>query len=1077
VDTGANLPSSALVPSGFFIIRSSLLPVESFLQWGEGIELAADFDSEEGLEKAWQQDSATLRNRLHEIMRQPEIREALFIASPGFESRFEARTLKKDGKKEKRYERALVRYLARMSGRATPLGLLAGCTFGTVGTATRLEVSAREHYRRHTRIDIDFLSELIDELYANSDVRHELGLTPNSSLFSIAGHFHYVAGQKSGHGYSYAPVSVEHTMLLQALLQIAGRGTNLTALAGSLCQLVPAVPEEKAKTLIRNLVEQQILVPSCLPVITGEEALDRLIGELDVHVDAKDIVATLSEVRHQLREIDIAPGASPESYRRIAAKIEALPGNPDTSRLFQVDLIKPGVVTSLGDDVLDEIASGIQWLHGWFGPGYQDPLQTFRMAFRERYGDREVRLVEALDEEVGIGSRAFDSSTDSSPLLEDLPLPDVEVPRAALDIRHETLLQRLGKALEDGEHEIRMTHDDLHLLQSVDGIPAIPDALAVKGSLAAPTAEQLARGEFRFSLDGAMGPPATILLGRHCQADENLRAAVEKHLRRDAARTPDAIFAEIVYSPKGRLGNIQARPVLSDYEIPYLGRSALPEDRQIPVDDLLVSARTDEVVLRSARLGKRVIPRMSSAHNFRRDEIVTYRFLCSLQIQGVCWWLRWDWGALSGARFLPRVSLGRLVLSPATWNLDPVEISCLSQHAGAKRFAAVRKWRVARRIPRYVVLIDADEKLLCDLDNLLSTETFIELIKDQNSATLEEMFPSAGELAVSGPEGRFVHELVIPFECPSARKVASNVPTTTEGDGIRRSKLPGRDWLYVKIYSGPVTADQLLREFDDSFVSLIDTDAVRHWFFVRYADPDLHLRLRFKGDPAYLQRELYPQLNEKLEALQRKEMLWRVVVDTYEQEVERYGGPAGMALAERLFHADSLAALAVVASCQGDIGADARWRLALKGIDMLFDDFEMPLDARARQLGELRALFSREFQADHGPLKQGLGQKFRRERESIRALLDENAPSPPAFEAGIKALHQRSALLRPVAALLMTSHERGELSCSIETLLASYIHMQCNRMLRWPHRRQEMAMYDLLGRHYDSQFAQLRRDG
>ena len=40
--------------------------------------------------------------------------------------------------------------------------------------------------------------------------------------------------------------------------------------------------------------------------------------------------------------------------------------------------------------------------------------------------------------------------------------------------------------------------------------------------------------------------------------------------------------------------------------------------------------------------------------------------------------------------------------------------------------------------------------------------------------------------------------------------------------------------------------------------------------------------------------------------------LWRVQLDTYEREVERYGGEAGIGLAERVFHADSDAVLAIV---------------------------------------------------------------------------------------------------------------------------------------------------------------------
>lgn len=62
---------------------------------------------------------------------------------------------------------------------------------------------------------------------------------------------------------------------------------------------------------------------------------------------------------------------------------------------------------------------------------------------------------------------------------------------------------------------------------------------------------------------------------------------------------------------------------------------------------------------------------------------------------------------------------------------------------------------------------------------------------------------------------------------------------------IRRKFIPGSRWLYFKIYTGIKTADEvatrtllpLLREWYEA--KLIDD-----WFFIRYTDPDFHLRLR-----------------------------------------------------------------------------------------------------------------------------------------------------------------------------------------------------------------------------------------
>src|SRR5262249_8870039 len=147
------------------------------------------------------------------------------------------------------------------------------------------------------------------------------------------------------------------------------------------------------------------------------------------------------------------------------------------------------------------------------------------------------------------------------------------------------------------------------------------------------------------------------------------------------------VFAEIVHLPEGRLGNILARPVLRAYEIPYLGRAGVPAYRQIPVTDLRVSVAFGQVVLRSERLGGRVIPRLSCAHHFHASRGF-YAFLCALEARGRAGGLGWSWGRLGEAQFLPRVVSGRLVLSRASWRADQDELGRLARARGGARVRA-----------------------------------------------------------------------------------------------------------------------------------------------------------------------------------------------------------------------------------------------------------------------------------------------------------------------------------------------------------------------------------------------------
>ena len=532
-----------------------------------------------------------------------------------------------------------------------------------------------------------------------------------------------------------------------------------------------------------------------------------------------------------------------------------------------------------------------------------------------------------------------------------------------------------------------------------------------------------------------------------------------------------------------------ARPVLRAYEIPYLGRATVPTERQIPVSDLLVSVHDDQVILRSARLGRRVIPRLTSAHNFETSQGI-YPFLCALQSQGTVGGTGWDWGPLRTAPRLPRVVCGRLVLSRAAWQVGQQEWEPLCRARGAARFRLVQAWRRDRRMPRWVVLSESDNELPVDLDNVLAVDTLLELVKRQKRTTLVELFPSPEQLCVRGPEGRFVHELVIPLvrrartqphEHTGARPVGGQPgtihregtppPSFTLNRGVARSFPPGSEWFFAKLYSGPATTDQVLREVAGPVAErLLSAGVADRWFFVRYSDPDCHLRLRLHGHPDRLAGTALSALQAAARPLLGDRRLWRIQLDTYEREVERYGGAEGIVLAERLFYADSQAVLELAGLLAEDTRGDLGWRLALAGMDLLLTDLDFDLEARRAIVQKMRDAFALEFHAGADFARQ-LAARFRSERKALESLLEPAAAGDGPLAAGLEVFRRRSQRLAPVAAELRACARQGRLSKPPAELAASFLHMHANRLLRSAHRAQELVLYDFLYRLYQSHAA------
>ena len=421
-----------------------------------------------------------------------------------------------------------------------------------------------------------------------------------------------------------------------------------------------------------------------------------------------------------------------------------MPAKPDLSRFVQVDLVKPGAEATLAAVVVADILRGARTLHALAPHRDDNALASFRDRFARRYETREMPLAQVLDEETGIGFLpSGHAGADGAPLLAGLPLGRPPERQRSWAARDAFLHRKLTSAITDGSKQIRIDPDEADALRA-PGDPPLPGAFEVVAAVIAESGEAIDRGDYQVLIGSAGGPSGARLLGRFCHADGDLRKFTEAHLRAEELASQDAVFAEVVHLPQGKTGNILSRPVLRGYEIQYLGRSGAPSCRQLPLSDLLVSVQGERIVLRSRRLAREVIPRLTSAHNFAHGGLGVYRFLCALQHQGVAPGVIWDWGPLGHVPFLPRVVSGRAVLSRAMWNLGEPDLAAFALPRGAAQFHAVQQLRARLGLPRYIALADADNELLTDLDNVLCVESLAHQVRRRASARVVEFLPGPG---------------------------------------------------------------------------------------------------------------------------------------------------------------------------------------------------------------------------------------------------------------------------------------------------------------------------------------------
>jgi len=733
--------------SKHFVLRTPLLPFSEFIVWGEGATAASDPPDAERFDT----DVFRLRTRLRALVERPEVLGALLVASPDLHASLDTWRSGPDTPHGLKIERALVRYVSRMSARPTPFGLFSGVSAGVLGEQTKLRLRPRVDYERHTRLDNDYLFEVAERLSATPALRAAVPVSTNSSLYVTAGRIRYVEARVSNGKRSHHLVSVEPTAYLRAAIERATGGASRAEILAAVANSHGGVDDDEAGLFVDELIDSQVLVTDVTPPVTGLQPIHHIVKRADAVPETKAVSQVLRRTHTLLASIDNEGlHAAPSRYDEVADTLGTLSTPITRSRLFQVDMVKPVAEATLGKNVVAEIRRGIQALHR-MTPASESPIHRFCEDFVARYGDIEVPLAVALDEEAGVG---FDSSqtpaAEAPPLLMGLGFPSAEPPATgAWGPASAWLFERLCKTLQSNEHTMMLTEDDVTKLSTANPRP-LPDTFSTAVRVLASGDQALEGGDFKLVLSGGSGPPGTRISGRFCHASPSIREGLERYLRDEEEMNPEAIYAEVVHLPAGRVGNVLCRPVLREYEIPYLGVSGAPADRQIPLSDLLVSVRDGRAVLRSKRLGRQVIPRLSTAHVFEGRGLGVYRFLGSLQGQDGEGF-GWSWRAFQSAPFLPRVEFGRLVLERARWRLGAAELALVSQSmAGAKAaktpeqlaalrhrtFLAVQELRSARQLPRWVVLADGDNELTIDLDNALCVDSFAHLIKSRHSAIL-----------------------------------------------------------------------------------------------------------------------------------------------------------------------------------------------------------------------------------------------------------------------------------------------------------------------------------------------------
>ena len=909
----------------------------------------------------------------------------------------------------------LKKYAIRASTRCTPYGTMAGVAIQDLKNPVH-----KNSVSRKARIDMEFLAAIKSHIENNRYIRYNLRYKANNTIAAIPGQFRYAEPIEKGEKWTDQVSSLERNEYLDTLSEISEslRYEDIKRLFSS------DFDDDEISDFLEELISMKFLVSELQLALTSDntgkirnvlqrlqqEGVDEVARYLDIFNAVDHCIALIEDT-----PVGYLPLEEIEKIKNLAGEIGI-----HKKHLFHVDLKHDSESSfTLSDKTLRNINTSLSLLHK-FGSAnpVQKELDHFKKIFTLKYESREIPLTQVLDSEYGLGFPANPQigNLQTSTLLEGIATGKDKENNSAETFHSNILLDLIEKNPEETLYLEKQN------LGELDEEPINSQNFCVVGS---------PFGEDWFHLQNVGTSGANSILGRFGLLDEEIETLGRAIHRKEEELSSDLIFADLIYVPEKRTGNIARRPVLSNYEIPIFADSGCTIDYQIQLKDMMVSVDRGEIILRSKKLNKRIIPRLSNAHNFHKSENAAYRFLSSVQSQNQKNInLNIEYSKLR-KRFFQRIAYKNIILHRACWILHEDDLHNIKK--AASPITALKEFFQQWKVTQYVVLVQGDNELFLDTTHESYLQLLLEEVKSSTMIQLAEWLHHADDVNYS-------QQIVLPLENKGFNNETKNLQYTSSS--LQRSFALGSEWLYLKLYCSSSISDTLLRDAIKPVLNQLTEDKIiQSSFFIRYTDPHHHLRIRLQLKDKQQYSEAIRQLHEMLDPYFQEESIWNIQADSYHREIERYGATY-MEATELMFGYDSQLILTLLEDETFVASEEIRLFSAVKNIDRWLSLFHFSLPQKLEFCQSVEDVFLKEFNPE---LKAHITSKYRNLKDDLHSFVTSSD-----FE---KEFSERD---RNISQLTLDKNN-----------LSSYIHMSLNRWFPSEQRALELMTYSFAVKYYN----------
>lgn len=662
--------------------------------------------------------------------------EALYYASAEFH-----RQLTSGNRENPKRGKSLYKYLSRAATRCTPFGRFAAVGTFTIGKETHLERPGLLPTVARFTLETSFLEKLAQKLI---DVRSlpYLTLRLNPTLFESGREYRYEARPPGGVVRSY---SVKKTPILKSILRCLRKCDT----SPSLYQAISAefeIDKESFDRYMLQLITGGIITTQLVPdILNCEEYLPILTG-IARSSGNKEMEKALVECAGFIAGVNSAadPVEVIEEFRQRDWVKEMHKGD---GPVVQTDsYIDSDMHFTLSDNIVEQIKDFMRLNAMYSSAASPYMLSRFRSRYEAAYENSPQPLVNALDEETGIGYGNM-RQAEGYRMLQGLghggsfqqqPLSLSVIQRTLLGVIESREYNHRSIALE--KYFTVPESADLSKLNFGRSFNAM---FQVIGS----EEDEFTLSEIRFCGSGALNLLARFAYG----SDEIGYICREAAEREKSLLRADEVAGEISYIPNPRSTNVLHRSAWHCCTIEYLSPGS-DKKTGVPLSDLWIHIAGGEIRLYSAKLKKYVVPRMASAHNYSNNTSAPYRFLGDLQSQGNRLSNAFTWGALESVfSHLPRLTYKKIIVQPEKWKISIGDYK-------TKNNSDIKGLRERLRhagCPEHVLFREGDNCLWIDRDSDLALAALLDASRQRRDIWIEEFIAPTGDIGIN--------ECILPF--------------------------------------------------------------------------------------------------------------------------------------------------------------------------------------------------------------------------------------------------------------------------------------------------------------------------